>query len=80
MSPRRVNPELTSRRREALPGAGYAEVLERRIEATKRDSVVARADSSKGVSLYYFPIQEDLLSGVPEWLLRQLNRNLDEVV
>ena len=48
MSPRRANPELAGRRREALQRAGYAEVLERGIEATTLDSVVARADSSKG--------------------------------
>ena len=46
MSPRRANPELAERRREALQRAGYAEVLERGIEATTLDSVVARADSS----------------------------------
>jgi AcrR family transcriptional regulator len=44
------------------------------------DSVVARAGSSKGGALYYFPTKEDLLSGVLEWLLRQLNRTLDEVL
>jgi AcrR family transcriptional regulator len=80
MSPRRVNPELISRRREALQRAGYAEVLERGIEATTLDSVVARAESSKGGVLYYFRTKEDLLFGVLEWLLRQLNRSLDEVV
>jgi AcrR family transcriptional regulator len=80
MSPRRVNPELISRRREALQRAGYAEVLERGIEATTLDSVVARAESSKGGALYYFRTKEDLLFGVLEWLLRQLNRSLDEVV
>jgi AcrR family transcriptional regulator len=80
MSPRRVNPELISRRREALQRAGYAEVLERGIEATTLDSVVTRAESSKGGALYYFRTKEDLLFGVLEWLLRQLNRSLDEVV
>ncbi len=80
MSPRRANPELADRRREALKRAGYAEVLERGIEATTLDSVVARADSSKGGALYYFPTKEDLLFGVLEWLLRQLDRSLDEVV
>ena len=80
MSPRRANPELASRRREALQRAGYAEVLERGIEATTLDSVVARANSSKGGALYYFPTKEDLLCGVLEWLLRQVNRSLDEVV
>ena len=80
MSPRRANPELAERRRETLEKAGYAEVLERGIEATTLDSVVARADSSKGGALYYFRTKEDLLFGVLEWLLRQLNRSLDEVV
>jgi AcrR family transcriptional regulator len=80
MSPRRANPELADRRREALERAGYAEVLERGIEATTLDSVVARADSSKGGALYYFRTKEDLLFGILEWLLRQLNRSLDEVV
>lgn len=80
MSPRRANPELADRRREALERAGYAEVLERGIEATTLDSVVARAASSKGGVLYYFPTKEDLLFGVLEWLLRQLDRSLDEVV
>jgi AcrR family transcriptional regulator len=41
---------------------------------------VARADSSKGGALYYFRTKEDLLFGVLEWLLRQLNHSLDEVV
>jgi AcrR family transcriptional regulator len=54
MSPRKANPELADRRREALERAGYQEVLERGIEATTLDSVVARADSSKGGALYYF--------------------------
>jgi AcrR family transcriptional regulator len=80
MSPRKANPELADRRREALERAGYQEVLERGIEATTLDSVVARADSSKGGALYYFPTKEDLLFGVLEWLLRQLNHSLDEVV
>ncbi len=80
MSPRKANPELADRRREALERAGYAEVLERGIEATTLDSVVARADSSKGGALYYFRTKEDLLFGVLEWLLRQLNHSLDEVV
>jgi AcrR family transcriptional regulator len=79
MSPRRANPELAERRREALQRAGYAEILERGIEATTLDSVVARADSSKGGALYYFRTKEDLFFGVLEWLLRQLNRSLDEV-
>jgi len=79
MSPRRANPELAERRREALQRAGYAEILERGIEATTLDSVVARAESSKGGALYYFRTKEDLLFGVLEWLLAQLNRSLEEV-
>ena len=80
MSPRRANPELADRRREALQRAGYAEVLEHGIEATTLDAVVARAHSSKGGALYYFPTKDDLLCGVLEWLLGQVNRSLDEVV
>src|SRR5208283_116302 len=80
MSPRRANPELADRRRDALVRAGYAEILEKGIQSTTLDSVVARAGSSKGGALYYFPTKEDLLSGVLEWLLRQLNRTLDEVL
>ena len=80
MSPRRADPELADRRREALVKAGYAEILEKGIQGTTLDSVVARAGSSKGGALYYFPTKDDLLSGVLEWLLRQLNRTLDEVL
>jgi len=80
MSPRRANPELADRRREALVRAGYAEILEKGIQGLTLDSVVARAGSSKGGALYYFPTKEDLLSGVLDWLLRQLNRTLDEVL
>jgi AcrR family transcriptional regulator len=80
MSPRRANPELAGRRRDVLVRAGYAEILEKGIQGTTLDSVVARAGSSKGGALYYFPMKEDLLSGVLEWLLRQLNRTLDDVL
>jgi AcrR family transcriptional regulator len=80
MSPRRANPELAERRRQALVRAGYAEILEKGIHGTTLDSVVARANSSKGGALYYFPTKEDLLCGVLEWLLQQLNRTLDEVL
>ena len=80
MSPRRANPELADRRREALVRAGYAEILEKGITRLTLDSVVARAGSSKGGALYYFHTKDDLLSGVLEWLLRQLNRTLDEVL
>jgi AcrR family transcriptional regulator len=80
MSPRRANPELADRRRQVLVRAGYAEILEKGIQGTTLDSVVARANSSKGGALYYFPTKEDLLCGVLEWLLQQLNRTLDEVL
>ncbi len=80
MSPRRADPKLADRRKEALERAGYAEILEKGIQGTTLDSVVARAGSSKGGALYYFPTKEDLLYGVLEWLLKQLHRTLDEVV
>lgn len=80
MSPRRANPQLADRRREALEKAGYAEILDHGIEGTTLDSVVARAGSSKGGALYYFPTKEDLLYGILDWLLRQVNQSLDEVV
>ncbi|MGH9405334.1 MAG: TetR/AcrR family transcriptional regulator [Terriglobia bacterium] len=79
MSPRRANPELAAKRREALIRAGYAQILEAGIQATTIDSVVERAGSSKGGALYYFRTKEDLLYGVFEWLLAQLDRTLDEV-
>ena len=80
MSPRRANPELADRRRDTLVRAGYAEILEKGVPGVTIDSVVARAGSSKGGALYYFPTKEDLLSGILEWLLRQLNGTLDEVL
>ncbi|MGH9397627.1 MAG: TetR/AcrR family transcriptional regulator [Terriglobia bacterium] len=79
MSPRRANPELAGRRREALIRAGYAEILEKGIQATTIDSVVERAGSSKGGALYYFRTKDDLFYSVFEWLLDQLDRTLDEV-
>jgi AcrR family transcriptional regulator len=79
MSPRRPDPELADRRREALVRAGYAEILEKGIQNTTIDGVVERAGSSKGGALYYFPTKDDLLFGVLEWLLGQLNRSLDDV-
>jgi len=79
MSPRRPDPALADRRKETLVKAGYAEILEVGIQGTTLDSVVARAGSSKGGALYYFPTKEDLLIGVLDWLLRQLDRTLDEV-
>jgi len=80
MSPRRPDPELADRRREALIKAGYAEILEKGIQGTTLDSVVERAGSSKGGALYYFHTKEDLLYAVLQWLLAQLNRSLEEVV
>ena len=79
MSPRRADPELAGRRREALVKAGYAEILEKGLERTTIDSVVARAGSSKGGALYYFRTKDDLLHAVFEWLLGNLGRTLDEV-
>jgi len=79
MSPRRADPALAERRREALVKAGYAEILEKGIEGTTLDAVVSRAGSSKGGALYYFPTKEDLLFGVLDWLLTQMDRTLDEV-
>jgi AcrR family transcriptional regulator len=79
MSPRRVDPELTARRRDALIKAGYAEILERGLHATTIDSVVARANSSKGGALHYFHTKEDLFYAVLEWLFNELTRSLDQV-
>lgn len=79
MSPRRVDQQLRDRRREALIRAGYAEILDKGVQATTLDSVVARAGSSKGGALYYFPTKDDLLFSVLEWLLSQLSATLDEV-
>lgn len=79
MSPRRANPELAERRREALVKAGYAEILEKGISSTTIDSVVVRAGSSKGGALYYFRTKDDLLYAVFDWLLSQLDRTLAEV-
>jgi len=80
MSPRRADPALSERRRGALVRAGYAEILDKGVQAVTIDSVVARAGSSKGGALYYFPTKEDLLFAVLEWLFTQLNSTLDEVV
>ena len=79
MSPRRADPALAERRREALIKAGYAEILDRGISAVTLDSVVARAGSSKGGALYYFRTKEDLLYAVLHWLLTQVDRSLEEV-
>ncbi len=79
MSPRRKDPELADRRREALVKAGYAEILEKGIQALTIDAVVARAESSKGGALYYFHTKEDLLFAVLEWLLVEMSRALDDI-
>ena len=79
MSPRRADPVLADRRREALIRAGYAEILEKGISGFTLDSVVARAGSSKGGALYYFHTKDDLLHAVLRWLFNQLDRTLDEV-
>ncbi len=79
MSPRRRDPELADRRRETLIKAGYAEILEKGIQELTIDSVVARAGSSKGGALYYFPTKEKLLLAVLGWLLGQVNGSLDEI-
>ncbi len=79
MSPRRVDPQLAERRREALMRAGYAEILEKGIQAATMDSVGSRAGLSKGSAQHYFRSKEELLFAVFEWLLAQLERTLDEV-
>lgn len=79
MSPRRVDLELNARRRQELIRAGYAEVLEKGISAVTIDSVVARANFSKGGALHYFRTKDDLLFAVLEWLLDQLDSNLEEI-
>jgi AcrR family transcriptional regulator len=79
MSPRRADPVLAGRRREALIKAGYAEVLEKGVPGLTIDGVVARAATSKGGALYYFPTRDDLLYAILEWLLAELNRTLDDI-
>src|SRR2546425_12765269 len=79
MSPRRADPALSERRRGALVRAGYAEILDKGVQAVTIDSVVARAGSSKGGALYYFHTKDDLLYGVLEWLLAEMARALDEI-
>jgi AcrR family transcriptional regulator len=79
MSPRRADPILAEKRREALVRSGYAEILEKGINGLTLDSVVARAGSSKGGALYYFHTKDDLLYAVLRWLFGQLNRTLEEV-
>lgn len=76
---RRVDPVLTAHRREALIKAGYAEILEKGVPNLTIDGVVARAQTSKGGALYYFPTRDDLLFAILEWLLAELNRTLDDI-
>jgi len=79
MSPRRANPVLTERRRDALIKAGYAEILEKGVPNLTIDAVVRRAGSSKGGALYYFRTKDDLLYAVLEWLLAELDRTLSDI-
>ncbi len=79
MSPRHADPALAERRREALVKAGFAQILEKGLQATTIDSVIARAGVSKGGALYYYHTREDLLCGVLEWLLSHLDRTLDHL-
>lgn len=79
MSPRRADPALAERRREVLIKAGYAEILEHGLSNLTIDAVVARAGSSKGGALYYFPTKDDLLYAVLEWLLAELERTLADI-
>ncbi len=79
MSPRRVDPVLTARRREELIKAGYAEILEKGIPGATIDGVVARAGSSKGGALHYFHAKEDLLWAILDWLLAQLDQSLGRI-
>ncbi len=80
MSPRRPDPALTQRRRDDLIRAGYAEIVDKGVGALTLDAVVARAATSKGGALHYFPTKDALITAVLEWLLAQLTRTLDEVV
>src|SRR5579864_178996 len=77
---RRADPVLTARRRAELIKAGYAEILERGLHGISIDSVVARAGSSKGGALHYFPTKDDLLYAILEWVLSELDRTLEDVV
>ncbi|HEY6292023.1 MAG TPA: TetR/AcrR family transcriptional regulator, partial [Terriglobia bacterium] len=79
MSPRKANPKLTERRREALVKAGYAEILEKGLPSLTIEGVVSRAGSSKGGALYYFPKKDDLVEAVLEWLLAELDRTLGDI-
>jgi TetR/AcrR family transcriptional regulator, transcriptional repressor of bet genes len=79
MSPRRADPALAERRREALIKAGYAEILEKGIAGLTIDGVVARAGTSKGGALYYFRTRDELLYAVLDWLLTELDRTLADI-
>ncbi|MGH9356308.1 MAG: TetR/AcrR family transcriptional regulator [Terriglobia bacterium] len=79
MSPRRANPQAAERRRQSLIKAAYAEILEKGIQSTTIDSVVARAGFSKGGALYYYRTRDDMLYAVLEWLLSHLDQTLERV-
>ena len=80
MSPRRHNAKLEAIRKEALVRAGYAAVVEKGLEGLTIETTAQRAGSSKGGALYYFPKKEDLMIGILEWVLNQVEKNLDEAV
>jgi len=79
MCARQIDPVRRDRARETIIKAGYAEILEKGIQGVTIDGVVARAQTSKGGALHYFPTKSDLLFAVFEWLLAQVNRTLDDV-
>ncbi|HEV2233395.1 MAG TPA: TetR/AcrR family transcriptional regulator [Terriglobia bacterium] len=79
MCARQVDPVNQDRRRETIIKAGYAEILEKGIQGISIDSVVARANSSKGGALHYFHTKHDLLYAIFEWLLVQVDHTLDDV-
>jgi AcrR family transcriptional regulator len=79
MCARPIDPVRRDRAREPIIKAGYAEILEKGIQGVTIDGVVARAGSSKGGALHYFPTKPDLLYAVFEWLLSQVSRTLDDV-
>lgn len=79
MCARQIDPVRRDRAKDPIIKAGYAEILEKGIQGVTIDGVVARAQSSKGGALHYFPTKADLLYSVFEWLLAQVNRTLDDV-
>jgi AcrR family transcriptional regulator len=79
MSPRRVNLEITERRRDALIKAAYAEILDRGVAALTIDGVVVRAGTSKGGALHYFRTKDEILYAVLDWLLAELDRTLSDI-